>query len=133
MGGFEPRWQGPPGWTRGRLCGRKTVARLAFVILKPIVQPSGPSRWGETIRHRNTLIVHYPVLWLGLTTLVAPVTNKERPTSGPVAQLGARLHGMQEVAGSSPARSTKPFWLTRFDAGGFLDLSEPLFYTEELS
>jgi hypothetical protein len=27
--------------------------------------------------------------------------------SGPVAQLGARFHGMEEVAGSIPARSTK--------------------------
>jgi hypothetical protein len=26
---------------------------------------------------------------------------------GPVAQLGARFHGMEEVAGSIPARSTK--------------------------
>ena len=26
---------------------------------------------------------------------------------GPVAQLGARLHGMQEVTGSNPVRSTK--------------------------
>ena len=46
---------------------------------------------------------------------------------------GCHLNGMQEVAGSSPARSTKPFWLMRFDSGGFLDLSEPLFYTGELS
>ena len=30
------------------------------------------------------------------------------PTSGPVAQLGARFHGMEEVAGSIPARSTNP-------------------------
>lgn len=29
------------------------------------------------------------------------------PNFGPVAQLGERLHGMQEVAGSIPARSTK--------------------------
>ncbi len=28
------------------------------------------------------------------------------PQSGPVAQLGARFHGMEEVAGSIPARST---------------------------
>jgi hypothetical protein len=27
-------------------------------------------------------------------------------TDGPVAQLGARLNGIQEVAGSIPARST---------------------------
>ena len=28
------------------------------------------------------------------------------PTSGPVAQLGARLNGIQEVTGSIPVRST---------------------------
>src|SRR3990167_7738691 len=31
-----------------------------------------------------------------------------RRSGGAVAQLGARLHGMQEVAGSIPASSTKP-------------------------
>ena len=29
------------------------------------------------------------------------------PNSGPVAQLGARFHGMEEVTGSIPVRSTK--------------------------
>jgi hypothetical protein len=29
------------------------------------------------------------------------------PKSGPVAQLGARFHGMEEVIGSIPIRSTK--------------------------
>lgn len=29
-------------------------------------------------------------------------------TSGPVAQLGARFHGMEEVDGSNPSRSTNP-------------------------
>jgi hypothetical protein len=28
------------------------------------------------------------------------------PKSGPVAQLGARFHGMEEVTGSIPVRST---------------------------
>ena len=28
---------------------------------------------------------------------------------GPVAQLGARFHGMEEVDGSNPSRSTKGF------------------------
>jgi hypothetical protein len=28
---------------------------------------------------------------------------------GPVAQLGARFHGMEEVVGSNPTRSTKLF------------------------
>gem|GEM_PF-3381897 len=30
-------------------------------------------------------------------------------TSGPVAQLGARFHGMEEVIGSIPIRSTNHF------------------------
>jgi hypothetical protein len=32
----------------------------------------------------------------------------ENKNSGPVAQLGARFHGMEEVVGSIPTRSTKP-------------------------
>ena len=33
--------------------------------------------------------------------------NRECPSeSGPVAQLGARFHGMEEVTGSIPVRST---------------------------
>ena len=31
----------------------------------------------------------------------------ENESSGPVAQLGARFHGMEEVVGSIPTRSTK--------------------------
>ncbi len=33
--------------------------------------------------------------------------------AGPVAQLGARFHGMEEVKGSNPFRSTNSFRLTR--------------------
>ena len=32
--------------------------------------------------------------------------------SGPVAQLGARFHGMEEVKGSNPFRSTKIFFIS---------------------
>jgi hypothetical protein len=32
---------------------------------------------------------------------------------GPVAQLGARLNGIQEVTGSNPVRSTKPSFSSR--------------------
>ena len=32
---------------------------------------------------------------------------KSTAQSGPVAQLGARFHGMEEVDGSNPSRSTK--------------------------
>ena len=42
--------------------------------------------------------------------------------SGPVAQLGARFHGMEEVTGSIPVRSTNyfnnlPLCLTRPEGG----------------
>jgi hypothetical protein len=33
--------------------------------------------------------------------------NRKVGCSGPVAQLGARFHGMEEVIGSIPIRSTK--------------------------
>ena len=33
-------------------------------------------------------------------------TNTRVPENGPVAQLGARFHGMEEVVGSIPTRST---------------------------
>ena len=41
-------------------------------------------------------------------TNVAGSSRIERvlPKSGPVAQLGARFHGMEEVTGSIPVRST---------------------------
>ncbi len=35
--------------------------------------------------------------------------SENRDTSGPVAQLGARFHGMEEVVGSIPTRSTNKF------------------------
>ncbi len=37
-----------------------------------------------------------------------PEWNESFP-SGPVAQLGARFHGMEEVIGSIPIRSTNHF------------------------
>jgi hypothetical protein len=49
-------------------------------------------------------------LFLGdrsLTNQGACVRIDEHPrTNGPVAQLGARFHGMEEVVGSIPTRST---------------------------
>jgi hypothetical protein len=32
--------------------------------------------------------------------------DEDPPCDGPVAQLGARFHGMEEVIGSNPIRST---------------------------
>ena len=41
---------------------------------------------------------------------IAETIEKLHPTAcGPVAQLGARFHGMEEVIGSIPIRSTKSF------------------------
>ena len=50
---------------------------------------------------------------------------------GPVAQLGARFHGMEEVDGSNPSRSTTTFHrLTSLDAlktpPGFTRLRSPI-------
>jgi hypothetical protein len=42
------------------------------------------------------------------------------PESGPVAQLGARFHGMEEVTGSIPVRSTNKF--KHLEAPRFRDL-----------
>jgi hypothetical protein len=39
-------------------------------------------------------------------TNYAESTRIEKSRSGPVAQLGARFHGMEEVTGSIPVRST---------------------------
>jgi hypothetical protein len=38
-----------------------------------------------------------------------PAFGVPAATRGAIAQLGERLHGMQEVAGSIPASSTKPY------------------------
>ena len=47
---------------------------------------------------------------LGLTCRPASTKiRKSSQESGPVAQLGARFHGMEEVIGSIPIRSTKHF------------------------
>jgi hypothetical protein len=43
--------------------------------------------------------------------LAFPFSNR-----GPVAQLGARFHGMEEVVGSIPTRSTKFRLISKFDS-----------------
>jgi hypothetical protein len=50
------------------------------------------------------------------------MSGKIEITSGPVAQLGARFHGMEEVVGSIPTRSTKPF--SQLQVGSFWCLPE---------
>ena len=42
-----------------------------------------------------------------IETAVLRLSARRSPTTGPVAQLGARLNGIQEVTGSIPVRSTK--------------------------
>ena len=47
--------------------------------------------------------------------------------SGPVAQLGARFHGMEEVVGSIPTRSTKIAFLGQMVKNcGFTSPTAPL-------
>src|SRR5271154_7079270 len=56
-----------------------------------------------SFRHRS-ICDKFP---LTLTNIVGSARIDEvLPMSGPVAQLGARFHGMEEVIGSIPIRST---------------------------
>ena len=57
-------------------------------------------------------------------TVVGPVADNDG--SGPVAQLGARFHGMEEVIGSIPIRSTKypPSKLAAFLTGASLLINQ---------
>jgi hypothetical protein len=60
----------------------------------PVDSGSAEWLWGLTEPH-------------GLTKRAADLRIEEvLPKSGPVAQLGARFHGMEEVTGSIPVRST---------------------------
>src|ERR1700686_4207169 len=64
-----------------------------------------------TFRHRE-IPDKFP---LALTkALQSARMERVLPESGPVAQLGARFHGMEEVIGSIPIRSTnQPFYIHR--------------------
>jgi hypothetical protein len=56
------------------------------------------------LRHRSR-VDKFP---LTLTNIeLSARIERVLPKSGPVAQLGARFHGMEEVIGSIPIRSTK--------------------------
>ena len=48
----------------------------------------------------------FGTIWYGSEQALPKSLASKR---GPVAQLGARFHGMEEVVGSSPTRSTNPF------------------------
>ena len=72
--------------------------KLSFVILSVL---RGLSQRALTI----------PEMWAKMNLVLPPDPDLSGSgvfvsTRGPVAQLGARFHGMEEVAGSIPARST---------------------------
>jgi hypothetical protein len=54
----------------------------------------------------------------------APAQSPEIPKSGPVAQLGARFHGMEEVVGSIPTRSTIFAKPTKFEPAASYPLAQ---------
>jgi hypothetical protein len=61
-----------------------------------------------------------------LTNQGACVRIDEHPRSnGPVAQLGARFHGMEEVVGSIPTRSTNSFGQSFVTAIYLLQIEAP--------
>ena len=63
------------------------------------------SQLGTLFRDRLALTI-----WVRSARILKAVRNGQSvvsPNSGPVAQLGARFHGMEEVVGSIPTRSTK--------------------------
>src|ERR1700688_3345321 len=45
-------------------------------------------------------------MWARMNLVFPSVPFSRAPNRGPVAQLGARFHGMEEVVGSIPTRST---------------------------
>jgi hypothetical protein len=62
-------------------------------------------------KQKNQRALTIPVMWAKMTQ-VLPAIPIFRAwlfvfDRGPVAQLGARFHGMEEVVGSIPTRSTK--------------------------
>ncbi len=70
--------------------------------------------------------------------LIIPPVNATRCSDGAIAQLGERLHGMQEVSGSIPLSSTKPtshqVWsVTPESRGAIAQLGERLHGMQEVS
>ena len=61
-------------------------------------------------KQKNPRALTIPVMWAKMSAVLPskPIRRASafRFNRGPVAQLGARFHGMEEVAGSIPARST---------------------------
>jgi hypothetical protein len=58
-------------------------------------------------KQKNQLALTIRVMWAKMIRVLPSIPNCRFPNRGPVAQLGARFHGMEEVVGSIPTRSTK--------------------------
>ena len=74
---------------------------IDFVIVAPI---------GERVKGYRAKIVNFSFgpKNARLTCVSSMLFSKRQSNQdGPVAQLGARFHGMEEVIGSNPIRSTK--------------------------
>ena len=68
-------------------------------------------RWlGMTIVRALTI----PAMWAKMISVLPSIPTCRRFNRGPVAQLGARFHGMEEVVGSIPTRSTNLKHLQRY-------------------
>ena len=69
--------------------------------------------------------------------LIIPPVNATRCSDGAIAQLGERLHGMQEVSGSIPLSSTKfctqRIWFVKKSCGAIAQLGERLHGMQEVS
>lgn len=89
--------------------------------------------FGEEVESSWT--VHRVVLYLDCSDVAAgEIDGRDFETqhSGPVAQLGARFHGMEEVKGSNPFRSTNFFWARGSKKTGFrADSPDPRAVTPE--
>src|SRR5580693_3922752 len=57
-------------------------------------------------KQKNQLALTIRVMWAKMIRVLPSIPNCRFPNRGPVAQLGARFHGMEEVVGSIPTRST---------------------------
>jgi hypothetical protein len=62
--------------------------------------------------------------------IAAKIEKLPQATCGPVAQLGARFHGMEEVIGSIPIRSTKQPSYIKNVPGGVQALLLPLVWPQ---
>src|SRR5271156_1073745 len=79
-----------------------------------MVQVGCTNNYGRSCLWKQTeecVALTIPVMWAKMSLLIYPTRTliglgPFRFNRGPVAQLGARFHGMEEVVGSIPTRST---------------------------